>query len=354
MDSLTQIVLGASLAAAIAPAKNRRAALLAGAALGTLPDLDTFPLMMATDNPVLLMTLHRGLTHSLLVLPFIGLLIWWLCLRIGHRVKESPRRWFWAIEAALITHPLLDAFTVYGTQLWWPLTPHPAMWSSLFIIDPLYTIWLLLGCLVALVAGSRRISQQALIAGLVLSTLYIGWSLYAKSLADKAAQQALAELGYPNAPYFSVPTAFNTLLWRSVALTPEGFFEGERSIVADKGPMKLRHYPSDTAALEAVREYPNVQRLLWFASNFYKAQVVTGESGAQILVLSDLRMGAEPEYGFNFIVAERASAAEPWQPVEPRRSARARRGWWTLETLWQRIWDESAAPAPTAAEAPVR
>jgi inner membrane protein len=50
------------------------------------------------------------------------------------------------IQLALVTHPLLDAFTVYGTQLWWPLMPPPTMWSSVFIIDPLYTIWLLVAC----------------------------------------------------------------------------------------------------------------------------------------------------------------------------------------------------------------
>src|SRR3546814_6478712 len=62
------------------------------------------------------------------------------------RVAESPRRWFWAIQAVLLTHPLLDALTVYGTQLLWPLPLRPVMWSSVFIIDPLYTVWLLLAC----------------------------------------------------------------------------------------------------------------------------------------------------------------------------------------------------------------
>lgn len=341
MDSLTQIVLGASLCAAIAPAKNRRAALLAGAALGTLPDLDTFPLMLLTDNPVSLMTLHRGLTHSLLVLPLIGWLVWWICKRRGHRVRQSPQRWFWAIQATLITHPLLDAFTVYGTQLWWPFTPHPAMWSSLFIIDPLYTIWLLLGCLVALAAGARRIAQQALVAGLVLSTCYIGWSLAAKSMADRAARETLAAMGYANAPYFSVPTAFNTFLWRGVALTEDGFLEGERSVLADKGPMQFRHYPSDTVALEAVSNDPDAARLLWFSSGFQKTAVHNKSSQAgQILVLSDLRMGAEPEFYFSFAVAERDVPDAPWQPIEPQRMVNTPRSLWSLSRIWQRIWQE--------------
>src|SRR5690606_41490422 len=69
MDALPQILRGGALAAAIAPPKHRRAALLAGAALGTLPDLDSLPIALLTDDPVALMTLHRGASHSLFVLP---------------------------------------------------------------------------------------------------------------------------------------------------------------------------------------------------------------------------------------------------------------------------------------------
>src|SRR3546814_3957313 len=97
-----------------------------------------------TDDPVALMTLHRGASHSLFVLPLAGWLVWAFFRRRGGRVAESPRRWFWAIQAVLLTHPLLDALTVYGTQLLWPLPLRPVMWSSVFIIDPLYTVWLLL------------------------------------------------------------------------------------------------------------------------------------------------------------------------------------------------------------------
>src|SRR5690606_36525142 len=114
MDSITQIVLGGAVAAAIAPPAHRRAALLAGAALGTLPDLDSLPIALFTDDPVALMTLHRGFSHSLFLLPLLGWAIWAFFRRRGGRVAESPRRWFWAIQLALLTHPLLDAFTVYG------------------------------------------------------------------------------------------------------------------------------------------------------------------------------------------------------------------------------------------------
>lgn len=79
-----------------------------------------------------------------------------------------------------MTHPLLDAFTVYGTQLLWPLHTSPVMWSSLFIIEPIYTVWMLLGCAVAWFARDRVLAQRALLARLALSAAYLGWSLLAK------------------------------------------------------------------------------------------------------------------------------------------------------------------------------
>lgn len=339
MDSLSQIVLGGALAAAIAPAAHRRAALLAGAALGTLPDLDGIPLALLTDDPVLRMTWHRSVSHSLLVLPLLAALIWWLFRRYGRgRVAEAPARWFWAIQLALVTHPLLDAFTVYGTQLWWPLDVPPTMWSSLFIIDPLYTLWLLIACVMAWRLRARERAQRALVAALALSTAYIGWSLVAKAQVDRAADEALAAMGLQDAPRFSVPMPFNTLLWRVVAMTPDGYLEGQRSLVADRGPMRFRSYPSDSAALAAVAEAPAVQRLRWFNHGFMKAHTRDG-----LLILSDLRMGAEPDYVFNFIVAERDAGA--WTPVPPAQmewplDARERLG-----EMWARIW-EDPSPMP--------
>lgn len=341
MDSVTQMLLGSAVAAAIVPAGHRRAALLAGAALGTLPDLDGFVINALTDDPVARMTWHRGPSHSLLVLPLVAWALWaWFRPR-GGRVAASPWRWFWAIQAALVTHPLLDAFTVYGTQLLWPLPLRPAMWSSVFIIDPLFTVWLLLAVAVAAFAGARPLARHALVAGLALGTGYLGWSLAAKGLVEREAERALAAMGLEDAPRFSVPMPFNTLLWRVVAMTPEGFVEGERSLVADTRPMAFRRHVFDPAArraLEDSADVPAVRRLRWFNHGFMKPQLRAGR-----LVLSDLRMGAEPDYTFNFAVAGFEDGR--WRAIPPEQlrwpwEARRR-----LAGLWDRIW---AAPQPAA------
>jgi len=343
MDSITQILLGASVAAAVAPAGHRRAALAAGAALGTLPDLDSIPLLLLTDDPVALMTLHRGASHSLLVLPLVAWAIWWFFRRRGGRVAAEPRRWFWAIQLALLTHPLVDALTVYGTQLLWPLPVRPVMWSSLFIIDPMYTLWLLLGVVVALFAGPRLLARRALVLGLALGTAYIGWSLLAKSLVEREAQRSLAAVGLADAPRFSVPTPLNTLLWRVVAMTPDGFVEGEYSLVADRGPIRFRHHAADTQALAAAGDVPAVRRLAWFNHGFMKAQVDDGR-----LLLSDLRMGAEPDYSFTFAVAERDG--DGWRALPPEQLQWSAPRGDQLAAMWNRIWNEPAHDPGAAVE----
>ncbi|MDO5623421.1 MAG: metal-dependent hydrolase [Pseudomonadota bacterium] len=346
MDSLSQIVLGGAVAAVVVPAGHRRAALLAGAALGTLPDLDSLPIAWLTSDPVARMVWHRGLTHSLFVLPLVAWGLWAWFRRRGGRVAEAPRAWFWAILLALVTHPLLDAFTVYGTQLWWPLPAHPAMGASVFIIDPLYTVWLLIACSVAGCVPARPLARHALVLGLAVSTGYLGWSLAAKAVVDRAASAALAPLGLADAPRFSTPTPFNTVLWRVAVMTPEGYLIGDRSVLADRGPMRFAPHASEVAALHAAAGVPAVEQLRWFNRGFMRAQVHADAGGGQTLVLSDLRMGLEPHYNFNFAVARREGTGAGWQPLAPPQSvspgpgaALSRQGvgdaW---RGIWQRMW----------------
>ena len=122
MDSVTQLALGASVAAVCVPAKDRRRALVVGAALGTLPDLDV---IIDYGNAVANFTLHRGFSHSLVILIPFAVSLWLILRRYYTPVREAPKPWFWAVMLALITHPLLDAHTAYGTQLFWPLAVTP-------------------------------------------------------------------------------------------------------------------------------------------------------------------------------------------------------------------------------------
>jgi inner membrane protein len=205
------------------------------------------------------------------------------------------------------------------------------MWSSVFIIDPMYTVWLLLACIAAWFLRERVTAQRTLVAGLVLSTAYLGWSLVAKAMVEREAGRALAAMGLADAPRFSVPTPFNTLLWRVVAMTPDGYVEGFRSLVADSGAMTFRGYSSNTQALAKARDIPAVRRLTWFNHGFMQARIVGDE-----LMLSDLRMGSEPDYFFRFAVARHGSS---WHAIPPRQMPTSGDAGAVWRATWSRLWN---------------
>ncbi|WP_028454483.1 metal-dependent hydrolase [Chitinilyticum litopenaei] len=329
MDSLTQLVLGAGITAALAPASQRRRALLLGAALGTLPDLDVIPLALLDVDAISRVTLHRGASHSLFVLTLLAPLLWWLARQ--RWPDMANRRWLLAIWLTLITHPLLDALTIYGTQLWWPLMPAPAMWGSVFVIDPLYTLPLLLACLLAWWRPAARLSQSVLVAALGLSSAYLGWSLYAQQRVDAVAERALARLGLADAPRFVTPAPLNTVLWRVVVIDGDRYLQGLYSLAADGEHMQFSAHPRGRDWLAMLAEHPEVQRYRWFASDFVRIR----QEGER-LILSDLRMGHEPDYVFSYQVATLGGhmpRPQRSERVDTTRGPRVVPG-----ELWRRMW----------------
>ena len=330
MDSVSQAVLGASIAGLIAPPGQRRKALLVGAALGTLPDLDV---LIDYGDAVGNFTYHRGFSHSLFVLAPFSLVLWLLLRWLWEPVRGAPMRWLAAISLALLTHPLLDAHTAYGTQLFWPMTSPPVMWATMFIIDPLYTLPLLFGVALATFSPRSAWSNTALRAGLALSTVYIAWSWTAQSIVINKARDALADMQIQDAPLFITPTPFNTVLWRVVVRTDDGYLEGFDSLLVNEGPMNFKAYQSDTESLRSASDVWAVSRLRWFSRDFLKAEVVGDR-----LILSDLRMGQEPTYVFSHVVAARGNphwTAVPTELLPVSFSDRA------LADIWQRIWSDS-------------
>ncbi len=327
MDSVTQAVLGAAIGGAIAPRGSRRKALLAGALLGTAPDLDVF---IDYGGAVENFTYHRGVSHSLLVLAPVAVLLWLALRRWWAPVREAPYRWLAVIALALVTHPLLDAHTAYGTQLFWPLEPHPAMWATLFIIDPLYTVPLLVGVLFVAVRPLAQSSAALMRSLLALSVCYVAWSWIAQGIVRSNVETALAARGLDGAPTFITPTPFNTLLWRIVVMTGDGYLEGFDSLLVDEAAMHFVSYPSDRALLEEAGDVWAVARLRWFSRDFMKATVVNEQ-----LLLTDLRMGQEPVYVFTHVVASRGN---PHWTVVPTELVPMAYDTSVIGETWRRIW----------------
>ncbi len=324
MDSVTQAALGAAIGGAIAPAGQRRKALLVGAALGTLPDMDV---LIDYGDAVANFTYHRGFSHSLLVLPPFALLLWLVLRRWWVPVREEPLRWLAIIALALITHPLLDAHTAYGTQLLWPFEVTPTMWATLFIIDPLYTLPLLVGVVVVAV---RPASTGTIRACLLLSTLYLAWSWVAQATVARHVEEALAERGIPDAPAFIVPTPFNTLIWRVVVQTEGGYLEGFDSLLTDEDRLDFTVHSFDRGLLDEAGNVWAVARLRWFARDFVKATIENDR-----LLITDLRMGQEPIYVFTHVAAVRGNPHWETLPTELISPAIDER---VLLDAWKRMW----------------
>lgn len=342
MDSLTQIVLGACVGAAVAPPARRRRGAVYGMVLGTLPDLDVF-LPMA--DPAAAMVMHRSFSHSLLVLAAAAWPLWWLCARHDQVLREeSPQRWWWAFALTLLTHPLLDACTTYGTQLLWPLLRTPFAWDNVFVIDPLYTLPLLLATLVVLLARDSARQWRWAVSALLLSTLYLGWGAIARELALGRARAALAQVGLPaDAALQVAPGPLNTLLWRVLARDPRArdgaWFEAWTSLPGDTGISSwIRHAGLPAPDRPALL---SLERLAAFSRGWYALREIDGQ-----LVYADLRMGAHPWFVFRFVLAERA-ADGGWQPLDPPRQLPLARP--PLEQLrW--IAARIAGPVPAYAE----
>lgn len=330
MDSITQLALGAAVGEATAGRQVGRRALLWGAIAGTLPDLDVFvPLGDAVSD----FTYHRSASHSLLVLLALTPLIVWLILKMHPGTAEHRRRWFAMVYLVFATHVLLDSFTVYGTQIFWPVVTTPMTWSTIFIIDPLFTVPLLIGIIAALIAG-RRYSwgHVANSLGLVLSTGYLMWTVSAKLHVEQVARNALLQQDIVSTDVLTTPSPFNSLLWRILAVNDEHYYEGFYSVLDDDVTINFEQYPRELELIEPLSGSWPVQRLQWFTKNFYAASLLDSD-----IVIADLRMGTEPEYVFRFKVGEMGNPHPHAAPVEQLAGIR---NYERLRWVWHRIWSQ--------------
>ena len=222
MDSLTQVALGAAVGEAVAGPRLGRRAALWGAVAGTIPDLDVlaYPFL----DPAGQLIVHRGLTHGLAFGLVAGAALGWAGWRLARwrsastgRDPGTPGLWVALWTLALTTHPLLDVFTVYGTQLLAPFSRHPFAVGSVFIVDPLVTVPLAAGLAGALWAGARARARGLALAGLAVAGAYLALGLGLQAEARGTVAEALAARGVAAERVLVVAGPLSSLVWRGVA-----------------------------------------------------------------------------------------------------------------------------------------
>jgi len=330
MDSITQALLGASVQASLLGRWQGRKSLLYGAMLGTLPDLDV---LIDFGDAVANTTYHRGFSHSLFVLSILAVALAWLIRRIRPHPDYSGMRLFLTLWLVLITHVTLDAFTSYGTQLLWPLTSAPIAWSSVFIIDPLYSVPLLLAVLAGAIAGFRGRATRWTTAALILSTLYLGFTLTGKQMAEHRVEAVLTRNDLQARQLFSTPTPFNSLLWRVILVDGEDYYE---TLVGwfDTAPPELVRLPRNEGLATVLADSPQHERLQWFTGGVMRYDVID-----DLLLVTDLRLGMTGFHPFRFALAERV--ADDWRLIDHVERLPSERGDMDrLRQIWQRIWQQ--------------
>ena len=306
MDSLTQAVLGAALQGSLLGRVQGRKALLYGAALGTLPDLDV---LIDFGDAVAQMTYHRGFSHSIFLISAFSLLLTVLVRWRWPQAPYSARRFLGCVWLVLVTHVLIDACTTYGTQLFWPLPVEPLNFTNIFVIDPAYTLPMLIGIVVALWFGLAGRGRRWLNGGLLAATLYMASTFANQALMQARIERELAEAGVNYEQLLVMPTPLNTLAWRFLARDGDHYVEGVRSWL-DDGPLQWSRQPLGLELCEVVEAMPQHRRLLWFNGGWMSYREDQGR-----LLVTDLRLGMLGSHSFRFVMALRDEQGQ-WQPQE--------------------------------------
>ena len=275
---------------------------------------------------------------SITALPALAGLFRMLRKKDALSEPPSPQAWIFLFFWAILTHPLLDACTTYGTQLWQPFSDHRVALYNISVVDPLYTVPFLL-CVIA--AAILRKGSKARFwvntAGLVVSCFYLLFTFYNKRQVDRVFARSLDQAGVSYERLITAPTIFNNVLWQGAAENDTAFFTSVYSLLDREARI-----PSFQRVLKnhhLIKDHENdrdVVILKWFSDGYYALE--QGENGR--IHFYDLRFGAlpgkaeeKPVFVFHFIL----------EPEEPGGELRARQSTDPPETdgafqaLWERL-----------------
>jgi inner membrane protein len=294
MDPLTQGLLGASFGQALCGRSLGSHALVWGAVIGMAPDLDV---IANATGPLAEWAWHRSVTHSLWFGPVIGPLV-------GYglwRWKGGPlRAWILLAVVALLTHPLLDLFTTYGTQLLAPFSSRRFALDAVAIIDPVYSLLLAGGIVIGLRAGlATPAARRAAWGALALSSLYLALGLFVNDRVETVAREELRAQGIDASRVAAYPTLLQLPYRRVVARQGDDVRVGWLSLLRPR-PIQWEAFTQARGPLVDAARATEAGRLFeWFAMGEATPRVER-TSGGSVVEFDDLRFGlpGAPRDGF--------------------------------------------------------
>jgi inner membrane protein len=159
--------------------------------------------------------------YKLLILgfaAFLGWIIWrtwknYAGEKVDNIEKLSYGSWYNFFFWTIFTHPILDCFTTYGTQLFAPFSDYRVSWDNISVADPLYTVPFLICLIIA--AFYHRSEHKRMVfnyLGIVISTLYMIFTIWNKDKMNHILEKTLAEKNIKYQRYMTAPTILNNVL----------------------------------------------------------------------------------------------------------------------------------------------
>lgn len=262
MDSLTQCLLGAATFAVVKEKEIGAKALLIGAVVGTIPDLDV--LLSPFFNDIEFLTVHRSFSHSI----FFAILLSFLLGEVFHkfyRKKFSRSSWHFAFFLAIFTHSLLDWCTTYGTKLISPINGHLFSLNSIHVFEPIYTSILLIGILIYLV---KKNNNKVLKNALMLSTCYLLFGVISKNHAYYHFKSQLDKEEIVYDDILVSPTPLNSFLWHGIAKEKNGYYFATYSIFDGTEDVSFQFVKSNNEIIDEVKGNRLIQYYLDYAQGY--------------------------------------------------------------------------------------
>lgn len=222
MDTLTHALSGALLARATAPGTQTvdtlplRRRIFVGFVAAAFPDID---FVVSYLSPLSYLYHHRGVTHSILLLPLWAALLAALFALLW-RGKPPWRAYFGIAALGVGSHLAGDWITSFGTMLFAPLSDARHALSTTFIIDLWFTGIILAGLLAAAIWRSTRAPA---VAGLVVLTAYVGGQWLLQQRAIDFGERYAAVQAIPHARVTALPRPVSPFNWTVIVEDAERY-----------------------------------------------------------------------------------------------------------------------------------
>ena len=289
MDPLTQGIVATTASQSISCNKKLIIISIVGFLSGLSPDIDVF--IRSKEDPLLFLEFHRQFTHSLLFIPIGG----FICSTFFYylftkRFNLSFKETYIYSTIGYATHGIIDSFTTYGTQLLWPFTNDRFAWNTISVIDPLFTIPVIILCLFTLSKNNKIYSYYAI--AWMLS--YQAFGLIQKNRAENIINIYALKSGHQIDSIEAKPSFGNIIVWKVIYSDDTNYYInavklGLNHIIYPGEMIKKLDIKNDLKWLDTdSQQFKDLERFKWFSNNYL------GLAKSDNNIIYDIRFSAIP------------------------------------------------------------